>query len=131
MPHSQGSSQCQATDLPVIAQAAALLRSGKILAVKGIGGFHLFCDATAPEAVQRLRERKRRDRKPFAVLFADLAELAAHAEVDEAASLAFAVRPRRLCCSSAGPARRWPTTVAPGLWDAGSLPRLHAACIGP
>ena len=38
--------------------------------------------------MQRLRERKRRDRKPFAVLFANLSELAAHADVDDAASLA-------------------------------------------
>ena len=53
----------------MLEKAAAWLCEGKIVAVKGIGGFHLLCDATSAEAVQRLRERKKRDRKPFAVLF--------------------------------------------------------------
>ncbi|KAB0666103.1 carbamoyltransferase HypF [Oryzomonas japonica] len=54
-------------------QAIELLRGGKILAVKGIGGYHLAVDACNPEAVKRLRERKKRDEKPFAVMAADLA----------------------------------------------------------
>jgi hydrogenase maturation protein HypF len=84
MPHS-GSSIPNSTDLPVLEQAARLLRDGKIVAVKGVGGFHLLCDATSPHAVARLRERKRRDRKPLAVLFLDATQVSAHAEVEEAA----------------------------------------------
>ncbi|GFE60261.1 carbamoyltransferase HypF [Geobacter sp. AOG2] len=56
-----------------LTRAVELLRAGQILAVKGIGGYHLAVDACNPEAVRRLRERKKRDEKPFAVMAADLA----------------------------------------------------------
>jgi hydrogenase maturation protein HypF len=56
-----------------ILQAIDLLRQGRILAVKGIGGYHLAVDACNHEAVARLRKRKKRDEKPFAVMAADLA----------------------------------------------------------
>jgi hydrogenase maturation protein HypF len=50
-------------------QAVALLRQGRIVAVKGLGGFQLWVDAESEKSVQRLRDRKRRSEKPFAVLF--------------------------------------------------------------
>jgi hydrogenase maturation protein HypF len=56
-----------------IAAAAEALRCGLIVGIKGLGGFHLACDATAADVVGRLRERKHRDEKPFAVMVADLA----------------------------------------------------------
>jgi hydrogenase maturation protein HypF len=55
-----------------IAQAAAALSSDAILAIKGVGGYHLSVDATSTRAVAELRRRKARDDKPFAVMVADL-----------------------------------------------------------
>ena len=56
----------------VIARAAELLLDGKVLAIKGLGGFHLACRADEDHVVRALRRRKRRDAKPFAVMVADL-----------------------------------------------------------
>jgi len=53
--------------------AAEMLRAGKILAVKGLGGYHLACDAGNTDAVQSLRDRKYRKEKPFAVMAKNLA----------------------------------------------------------
>jgi hydrogenase maturation protein HypF len=68
-----------------IAYAAAELQLGHIVAVKGIGGFHLACDALSSAAVARLRERKHRDEKPFAVMARDLAAAERIGALDDAA----------------------------------------------
>jgi hydrogenase maturation protein HypF len=57
-----------------IRHATQLLNAGKILAVKGLGGYHLACDARNPVSVAALRERKYRKEKPFAIMTRDLAE---------------------------------------------------------
>ena len=69
-----------------VIQAMELLKSGAILAIKGIGGYHLAVDACNHDAVQRLRERKKRDEKPFAVMAASIEtarELAQMSEMEE------------------------------------------------
>jgi len=65
--------------------ARVMLRDGLILAVKGLGGYHLACDARNEEAVARLREGKRREGKPFALMAGDADTVAEHAELSDAA----------------------------------------------
>jgi len=72
-----------------INQTLQCLQNGQIVAVKGIGGFLLLTDATQPGAVNRLRERKNRPAKPFALLYPNLAALRLDAHVSNAEATAF------------------------------------------
>ncbi|MFD7258202.1 carbamoyltransferase HypF [Streptomyces sp. NPDC059874] len=87
-----------------VAEARRLLTRGAILAVKGLGGYHLACDATRPGAVAELRRRKSRGDKPFAVMARDLAgaERLAHVGPEERALLTGKVRPVVLLRRRAG-----------------------------
>ena len=78
-----------------LAATVADLLTGRIVAVKGLGGYHLACDATDDGAVRRLRDRKRRWAKPFAIMVADLAaaERLARVGVAERALLTSPARP--------------------------------------
>lgn len=67
-----------------LARAAQMLAEGAVLAIKGLGGFHLACDATNPEAVATLRRRKARPHKPLAVMMPDLATVRQHCLVNAA-----------------------------------------------
>ncbi len=69
-----------------LGRAAAALRAGRILAVKGLGGFHLLVDALDPLAVNRLRHRKQRPDRPFALMVRDLEQARALCEVPPAAA---------------------------------------------
>ncbi len=66
----------------ILAQAVDMLMAGKILAVKGLGGFHLVCDAQNADAVALLRERKHREGKPFAVMAPTLDEVREFCQVN-------------------------------------------------
>ncbi|HLM80211.1 MAG TPA: carbamoyltransferase HypF [Terriglobales bacterium] len=71
-----------------IVEAVSALHAGLVVAVKGLGGFHLAADATNPEAVALLRQRKRRVEKPFAVMVPDLRAAEEICELNDAASAA-------------------------------------------
>jgi hydrogenase maturation protein HypF len=71
-------------DAAAITEAYRLLAEGKIVAIKGLGGFHLACDATNPQAVIELRNRKLRVDKPFALMMPDLETVEKHCFVNDA-----------------------------------------------
>jgi len=107
-----------------VAAALRLLRAGKIVAIKGLGGFHLACDARNAAAVAVLRERKQREEKPLAVMLANAPSAAAFVQmgVGEPGLLTLPERPaillkKRSNCDAALPG------VAPGLaWLGVMLP---------
>jgi len=114
-------------DVPggAVEAAAACLRDGGVVALKGYGGYHLACDATRAEAVERLRARKARPVKPFALLVPDLAAARALAELGPAdevwlggSARAIVVAPRRPAgCAALGIA----AAIAPRTRDLGLL----------
>lgn len=105
-------------------RARELLDDGAILAVKGIGGFHLMCDASNEAAVAKLRRRKHRPAKPFAVMAPDVETAQRLADFDSA-SLDLLISPARPIVIA--PMRRSSAdtglapSVAPGLGDIGVM----------
>lgn len=75
--------------------AVEMLKEGKIIALKGLGGFHLMCDATSDNAVSELRRRKHRKAKPLAVMFGSLEQLQEYAVIneEERAQITGAIKP--------------------------------------
>ena len=95
--------------------ALEALRHGAIVALKGLGGFHLACDARSESAVRRLRERKRRPDKPFAVMFPDRAALERElVAVEIPAEMPVTLMQKRHSCTLA-------KSVAPGLCEVGAF----------
>ena len=102
-----------------VAEAASVLNAGGIVALKGLGGFHLLCDAHNEVAVATLRRRKARDDKPLAVMVANLACASRLAEIGpaERAALSHGARPIVLARSRGLLAR----SIAPNLGDVGLM----------
>ncbi len=122
-----------------LAGARRLLAGGAVVAVKGLGGYHLACDAGSERAVAMLRRRKRRGDKPFAIMVPDLGVARAIADIDDAEA-ALLTGPRRpIVLVSKLPARcsdsalRLAGAVAPGNPDVGLLlpyTPLHVLLLG-
>ncbi|MFH0913949.1 MAG: carbamoyltransferase HypF [Chloroflexota bacterium] len=115
-----------------IAAASQLLRDGKILAVKGLGGFLLACDATDDRAVQLLRERKRRPSKPFAIMLASMEEVRKHCRVSASEEALLASHQSPIVLLHWRPDSSIARTVAPSLKYLGVMlpytPLHHLLC---
>ncbi|MEZ4585672.1 MAG: carbamoyltransferase HypF [Gemmatimonadales bacterium] len=108
---------------PALARAVTLLRSGAIVAVRGLGGFHLAVDATNDRAVRRLRSRKRREAKPFAVMVRTIEAARDLAELTEAEAAQLATPERPVVLVRARADSPIAPAVAPGLaWIGLMLP---------
>jgi hydrogenase maturation protein HypF len=122
-PHLQfvGGDETHPGDESALAAAVTALRAGKILAVKGVGGYHLMCDATNDEAIATLRARKPRPAKPLAVMLRDLDALRAvvHTTPELERFLASPERPIVLLPKRA--AAPLSESIAPGLAEIGCL----------
>ncbi|CAA0098238.1 Carbamoyltransferase HypF [Mycolicibacterium vanbaalenii] len=114
-------------------RARQLLRDGGILAVKGIGGYHLACDAGNDAAVSELRRRKRRGDKPFAVMVADVAAARTLCVLDEGAERLLSGPQRPIVLMARAPTARVAESVAPGNPDLGVMlayAPLHTLLLG-
>lgn len=97
-----------------IASARDVLKAGGIVAVKGLGGFHLCCDATNPSAVEELRKRKRRRNKPFALMTAALDNIRSHCIVSDQEAALLTDRRRPIVLLRKRPECSLPAALAPG-----------------
>jgi hydrogenase maturation protein HypF len=114
-------------------EARRLLRDGGVLAVKGIGGYHLACDAGSAQAVTELRTRKRRGDKPFAVMVPDVTVAHGIAEVDELTSRTLSGPQRPIVLMPRLPGGAVAEAVAPHNPDIGVMlayAPLHALLFG-
>ena len=99
---------------PALTAAAAMLRAGRIVAVKGLGGYHLAADAASEEAVATLRARKHREDKPFAIMVADVTAARRLVLVDDAEASLLESQARPIVLLSRRPDADVAAAVAPG-----------------
>jgi len=119
---------------PAIEAARALLAAGKTVAVKGLGGFHLACDATSDGAVTRLRERKGRVDKPFAIMAYDMQTVEGLCHVNEQERALLTSRERPIVLLREREGSPISPLVAPGIKELGvMLPYtpLHYLLLAP
>ena len=109
------------TDRNSVEVACGLLAAGEIVAVKGLGGYHLACDATNAETVARLRRLKRRDAKPFALMARDLDIIGAYCIVGDKEKLLLTGPAAPIVLLDANGEKHLPDAIAPGLRTLGFM----------
>ena len=107
--------------LDCVDAAGGLIAKGEIVAIKGLGGFQLACDAANVEAVARLRRLKRRDAKPFALMARDLDIIRRYCTVGPAEERALAGAEAPIVLLKADKCEKLPDEVAPGLATLGFM----------
>jgi hydrogenase maturation protein HypF len=103
-----------ATNINAIREVRRLLKAGDIVAIKGLGGFHLACDAENDDAVERLRAHKRRSDKPFALLAADVSLVSRFCQVSDEGRNALMSARRPIVILARRFGSRISSAVAPG-----------------
>lgn len=109
------------TSVSAILKARRLLREGYILALKGLGGFHLACDASNPLAVEELRRRKGRVEKPFALMAADITIVESNCYLTNQERILLSGREKPIVLLERRPESSIPASIAPGLDTVGMM----------
>ncbi|MBS1112205.1 MAG: Acylphosphatase [Nitrospirae bacterium] len=104
-----------------ILQCVELIKEGNIIAIKGLGGYHLVCDAGNAQSIKRLREKKQREERPVAIMFADIEAVKAEAHIDllEERALCSIERPIVILRKKKG--SRLPDSISPGNYTIGAF----------
>lgn len=111
----------QSSMLDEVDGAMGLIQKGEIVAIKGLGGFHLACDATREDTVERLRTLKQRDSKPFALMARDLDVIRQFCSISDIESQTLASPAGPIVLLKADGPSRLPEKIAPGLTTLGFM----------
>jgi len=114
-------SLCQHSTGDSVDAVVGLIQMGEIVAVKGLGGYHLACDATNADTVARLRRLKRRDAKPFALMARDLDIIRSYCFVGDEAERQLTGPSAPIVLLDVGGPKRLPEAIAPGLSTLGFM----------
>ena len=95
--------------------ACSLIQKGEIVAIKGLGGYHLACDASKPASIARLRAQKHRDSKPLAMMARDLKVIRRYCQVDEETAAVLASPESPIVLLPANGPEKLPDTIAPSI----------------
>ncbi|MCV6624582.1 MAG: carbamoyltransferase HypF [Cellvibrionaceae bacterium] len=108
-------------DRDAILKLCTLLQRGEIIAVKGVGAFHLLCDACNPSAVNKLRQRKQRPHKPFALMAANIDCISQYASLEQAEAELLSSNTSPIVLLDKNSGSKLAAGIAPGLKQVGFM----------